>query len=573
MYNFIYLHKTKKQMIQNKLYIFFILILTLFACAKQGYPPGGPVDKRPPYIISTNPKMDTTNVPVNTKIEIIFSEPVEHRSCEESIFITPFPGENIKYKWKRKKLTIQFPDKLVVNRTYIITIGTGTKDRRNNPMKKSYSLAFSTGPELDIAVIDGHIYGEAKVEGTQVWAYDLAENLEPDPSKHFPLYITQAGDDGYYNLSHLAFGMYRLFAVQDRDVNNKYDPEFDLLGVASKDISLTSSQIEAVGLNFQITLRDTTPPMLRTAAAIDQHHIDLRFSEKLLPDSLSNTDNYFIQNEFDTLNIIEAYLDRQNPFLVHLMTDKHIADTTYYVHVKNANDLVGFQLEPDTISVNFKGSGVPDTLKPKFLTMEPPDSANNVPLDPDIHLLFSEIMDKKSIEKSLTIADTLGHIVKGNIEWQNGAHLTFLPEEELNGETLYLIKLPVDSVYDFFGNPLADTLFEKRILTVNPDTLSEISGSIRDADSTAGGKFHLKAVPVKGPPYEIWVEKEGEYVFKDILPGIYTIRVFRDSDSSNNYSYGEAYPYKPAERFYVYPDSIKIRSRWPDEGENIVLPQ
>jgi len=547
-------------------------MIILLACAKQGFPPGGPVDKRPPYIISTKPEKDTTNVALDTEVEILFSEAVEHRSCEESIFITPFPGEGIKYKWKGKKLVIKFPGELAKNRTYIITIGTGTKDRRNNTMKTSYSLAFSTGPELDIADIDGHIYGEAKVEGTQVWAYDLSENAEPDPSVNFPLYITQAGEDGYFNLSHMAYGAYRLFAVQDRDVNNMYDAEYDLLGIASKDITLSLSQPEEAGVNFRIALRDTTPPKLRSASAIDRRHVNLRFSEKLLTDSLSNSDNYKIYNNIDTLEIIKAYHDPQNLFLVHLTTEKQIADTSYFVDVLYARDLVGYRLEPDTVSIKFKSSAVPDTLKPQFITMEPPDSAKNVPVDAKINIFFSEIMDKKSIEKYFTFADTLGDTIKGQITWPTGAQLTFLPDQELIGETLYFIKLPVDSVYDYFGNSLADTLFEKRLLTVNPDTLSEISGSINDADSSATGKFYLQAVPVKGSPKDIRVEKEGEYVFKDLLPGIYTINVFRDEDDNDQYSFGEAYPYQPSERFYVYPDSIKIRSRWPNEGENIVLP-
>ena len=557
----------------RKIYKILIPMIILLACAKQGFPPGGPVDKRPPYIISTKPEKDTTNVALDTDIEILFSEAVEHQSCEESIFITPFPGEGIKYKWKGEKLIIKFPGKLAENRTYIITVGTGTKDRRNNTMKTSYSLAFSTGPELDIADIDGHIYGESKVEGTQVWAYDLSENAAPDPSVNFPLYITQAGEDGYYNLSHMAYGTYRLFAVQDRDVNNIYDAEYDLLGVASKDISLSLSQPEEVGVNFRIALRDTTPPMLRSASAVDRRHVNLRFSEKLLPDSLSNADNYIIYNNIDTLEILNVYHDAQNLFLVHLTTEKQIADTSYFVDVLYARDLVGYQLAPDTVAIKFKSSAVPDTLKPQFITMQPPDSAKNVPLDAKVDIIFSEIMDKESIEKYFTFADTLGDTVTGQINWPTGAHLTFLPDQELTGETLYFITLPVDSVYDYFGNSLADTLFEKRLLTVNPDTLSEISGSINDADSTATGKFYLQAVPVKGSPKEIRVEKEGQYVFKGLLPGIYTINVFRDEDDNDQYSLGEAYPYQPSERFYVFPDSIKIRSRWPDEGENISLPQ
>ncbi len=547
--------------------------ILLITCAKQGYPPGGPVDKRPPYIVSTIPATDSTNVSVDTKIELVFSELVDHNTCEEAIFITPFPGEKIKYKWKGKKLKIEFNEPLALNRTYIITIGTGTKDRRNNAMKASHTLAFSTGAVLDIALVKGFVYSDSPVQGTQIWAYDLKETPDPNPAQNFPLYITQVGSDGDYELSHLAWGNYRLLAVNDRDMNNHYDAEYDLLGVAARDLFLTPENSTEANVNFKIALRDTTAPELRTASALDQHHVELRFSEKMAPDSLERPANYVLCTHSDTLAIIDAFHNILNPSLVYLTTEKQLADSLYFVFVHYGQDLTGHRLAADTLHIAFKGSARPDTLGPAFMTMLPADSAVNILTNTRLDMFFTETLDKKSVEKFFSLQDTVGNTVKGAFTWHNGAHFTFIPQDPLAVETLYLAQFPVDSLVDHFGNQYADTLFVKRFTTVNPDTLSELSGSVSDADSAGTGAFYLQAIAEKGINYEKWIKGEGEYLFKGILPGLYKIIIFRDDDGNKAYSYGEAWPYKPADRIYMYPDSITVRSRWANEGNDLVFPR
>ncbi len=552
---------------------FAVVSILLFSCAKQGFPPGGPVDRRPPFILRTSPRNDSTNVARDTKVEIYFNEAVDKRSCEESLFITPFPGENVKYKWRGKRLRIEFADSLLKNRTYVITIGAGTKDIRNNAMKESFSLAFSTGSELDMGKIEGTVFGDGKVGGTQVWAYDLAEKQQPDPSQQPPIYITQAGEDGRFSLSHLANSTYRLFAVLDRDANNLYDVEYDLLGVTSKDVALSAASPIISEVNFVISLRDTTRPELEEAAAPDNRHVLLRFSEPMSPQALNQVDNFSIQSQNDSLRIIASFPDERNSAYVHLTTETQTAETQYRATVKKTFDLSGLVINPDSSSAAFQGSAVPDSTKPRFLFMIPKDSTQFVPLKSNIEIVFSESMDTLSVERHLVVADTLGDTISGNIKWQTEAHLNFQPQKELKGETLYFITLPVDSIFDLSGNALKDTLFEKRFTTVNPDTLSEISGFISDVDSTARGAFHIKARSDKGHEYQVWVEKEGGYHFLNILPGIYTLELFRDTDSNHKYSLGEAFPFIPAERFYLYPDSISVRSRWPNEGNDIVLPK
>ena len=75
----------------------------------------------------------------------------------------------------------------------------------------------------------------------------------------------------------------------------------------------------------------------------------------------------------------------------------------------------------------------------------------------------------------------------------------------------------------------------------------------------------------KGEKKQIILDKPGPYQFEKLFPGLYLIYGFRDRDGNGEYSYGKVIPYQPAERFFFFPDTIKTRSRWPNEGNDITL--
>lgn len=554
----------------SSLCIFFIILAN---CAKQGFPPGGPVDRFPVEIKKTVPATDATNVPLNTPIQIEFNEAVDRRSCEESIFITPLPPENVKYKWRRKRINIIFPDGLIQNRTYVITIGTGTKDRRNNPLQSSFSLAFSTGPYLDNGRISGRVHGDGSMEGTQIWAYDLKDTPDPNPAVTPPLYVTQASADGAFTLNYLATGRYRVFAVRDRDVNNLYNAEWDALGVSPGDVALADSARQTDQIFIRVAVRDTTMPFLSAAAAPDKNHVDLRFSESMDSTHINNKNNYIIMSDINTPDVISAYQDERNAAIVRLITGSQLADSVYTVRVLQGDDLWAHPLDPQKKEITFVGAGIADTTKPQLVTMIPPDSSRDALLAAAVELVFSEGMDLTSIENHFRLSDSLKNPVTGIFGWPNSAHVIFTPDSTLKGEMMYKVALPVDSVFDYSGNRFDDTLFVKHFETLNPDTLTSIAGYLSDADTSASGAFNMKAIDASGTLYEIRLPGPGPYRFQDIMPGRYTIEIYRDEDDNRRYSYGEAFPFMPAERFYVYPDTIQVRSRWADEEDDILFPK
>jgi hypothetical protein len=72
--------------------------------------------------------------------------------------------------------------------------------------------------------------------------------------------------------------------------------------------------------------------------------------------------------------------------------------------------------------------------------------------------------------------------------------------------------------------------------------------------------------------YETEIESPGPYILSYMLPGDYFLQAFRDKDGNGRYTYGNVKPYMPAERFVQLPDTIRTRSRWPNEGNDLRLP-
>ncbi|MBT4155738.1 MAG: hypothetical protein HOE56_08955 [Candidatus Marinimicrobia bacterium] len=60
----------------------------------------------------------------------------------------------------------------------------------------------------------------------------------------------------------------------------------------------------------------------------------------------------------------------------------------------------------------------------------------------------------------------------------------------------------------------------------------------------------------------------------NLLPdGNYTLLFFQDKDETGRYSHGKIQPYEPSEWFYEYPDTVKIRTNWDLELNQINLEQ
>ncbi len=558
-------------------FLLTVLILTLSYCASQRRPSGGPVDKEPPEIIGVYPAPNSTNVGLDEKIIIEFSEQIDKKSMTGAIFVSPRQEEDLNYHWKGKKLFIEFSDSLKADLTYVVTIGTDAMDLRRNRMARSFHLAFSTGEKLDQGRISGSVHADNAIEGALIGIYTFIDDNEPNPSTQFPEYITQCNETGEYQFSYIAAGKYRLFALQDKDYDQKYTPGFDGVGIPTTDVTLTEEFPSVMDINFKLTVEDTILVALRGVIEIDRHHLDVRFDAPVEQITYKPNQNYFTiiteQAERDTLPILNFYQNTEDRSRFHLKTAEQDSSTNYLLLAQNIFDLAGNPLDTAYTTAQFTGNPLPDTLRPQLVFQSIINGAKDVQLNPKIELQFSEALAGSTLENHFNMTDTNKTEIQGALLWQNPADVIFSPENELASLMSYTIFIPVDSVFDEFGNSLSDTSIQFTFTTLNKDTLSSMSGTIIDKKQDSGGRFFLTATHTtnKNIYYNTVVDSAGPYLFRAIFPGIYTIYCFNDEDNNGEYTHGSVIPFQPAERFLFYPDSIKIRSRWPNEGNDLIF--
>ena len=207
--------------------LIFIPLMLPSSCANTTTPPtGGPKDTIPPVIKGISPLPGSVNVPTHkTKLEFKFNEYVVVKDLN-SIYLSPPLEKAPKYKMKGKTLVVYFESDLEPNTTYTLDLTGAVADNNEGNMFPGYTLVFSTGPQIDSMLLTGIVQDcntLKPVKGATVMLYknhaDSAVFLER------PVASSKTDDWGFFCIRNIQDTVYRIYAVQDANNNNKYDPD------------------------------------------------------------------------------------------------------------------------------------------------------------------------------------------------------------------------------------------------------------------------------------------------------------------------------------------------------------
>jgi hypothetical protein len=546
-----------------------ILCILGMGCAGIVPPAGGPPDTIPPTIVSTYPVQYSTRV--ETKIITLeFSEYVDRNSVQDAIFISPYVG-SLEYSWSGTEVNIILSDSLRAHTTYVVTIGTDVIDINNqNRMAQSYSLAFSTGDSIDHGIVAGKIF-DAKPEGILIYAYRL-EGLISDtlnPAHTPPDFITQSGKGGYFSLQNIPDGPYRLIAVRDEFRNFLYDAGTDEYGIPFKDIRLDPQHRLVGDIFLRMTKEDTSRITLMFAQAKDNRHVMLRFNKPIRHSDIV-TDAFSVIDSLsgDSVNVRDWFVQPHQFSSLHLVTDTLRPGVTYNIGVSALAGEDGDSLSIPQRNIFFEAPTARDTLKPRIQHFAPADSARDIPFSQFVEIQFDDAVRRDILEKGFTLLDSTGAFVQGTFQWPNGATIRYQPLRILRGAEWYTAVLRGRCVIDYSGNVMRDSLARRRFRIVDPAQLSSISGRVIDS-TTGNGDIVVVASVVGGPApltYTAVAGATGTFSIPELPEGKYFLQTFRDREGKRMYSYGKPFPFQEAARFGVYPDTVKLRARWPIEG-------
>ncbi len=533
-----------------------IVYLFAVSCANQIPPSGGPPDTVPPKIIEIIPNDQTINYK-ETTIEITFSEYVNKRSVQESIFISPNIDGMIEYDWSGKTLEIELPDSLRENTTYTITIGTDVQDINNsNNMAQSFTFAFSTGNKIDRGTISGSVF-DKKPSGVMIYAYKIVSDTL-NPTKQKPDYITQAGINGEFNLSGLSDGLYRVFAVRDEFKDFIYDPTQDMFGAPYAEINLGVGDSLFTGMNYRLQIEDTSKPRVFGLTMTDARHILVEFSEPVDSTKITN-ENFFVYDSTNNTESEVAYFfkgkTKSKNYLIAL-ADTLQPSEQWYLISKNIPDHFGNLMDYE--STSFVRNTKPDTLNNELFNMMGKYPGGKIDFNNGVLTLkFLDGFNHSKLQDMMEVLNPKEVNVPYKIQSVDDAEVKLI-FSELDPDKEYEVQIDQKALEDVAGN-FADTVLSRKFSTISKLDFTGLSGEVVDADNL---NVVVTITNLNNP--EIKYTYTGtSFNFERVYPGQYQLSAFDDRNKNNKYDKGGIYPYEPAERFVFYPDTLELKARWP----------
>ena len=191
-----------------------VLLLALGACARQGYPSGGPRDSEPPKVMGSKPLNETRNFKA-TQFFIEFNEFVVLKNATENVLVSPPMAQKPDYSVKGKGVLVQLHDSLRPNTTYLFQFKEAIADFTEGNLLPSYEYVFSTGADMDTLMLAGQVRdarsGKPWSEVLTVTAYRDADTA--------PSFVTRTDKQGNFAFHYIPSGSYRIVALSDKNRN------------------------------------------------------------------------------------------------------------------------------------------------------------------------------------------------------------------------------------------------------------------------------------------------------------------------------------------------------------------
>ncbi len=538
-------------------------------------PPGGPVDRTPPEVLSVSPKSGSVDVPLDSRVVVKFSEGIDPATVEDALFISPEPEEPPKIKVKNDEVEIIPRENFKADRTYIITLGTATKDAHNVNLAQSVTIAFSTGATIDSGSVAGVVYKDGKTAaGISIALFGRDPGSATIPIDSIvPDYQTQSGEGGVYRLDFLPPDSFFLVAYDDKNKNRRVDFGREMIGLPFVMARSTSADPRQAGVDMRLHASDTSHVGFRTVSMNSDGLLKIRLS---LPLDRAQIDALFatmaLKPHGDSLTLVD--IDQYIPLTDYpssdflALTAPLTADSTYDLSfdLKSLYPTIDDSLR--IIAYGFKANSDEDKTSPALLTFAPPAEAANVSPDSQFVLRFSEPIEVTTSDPWVWLTTAANDSLPIPMAAQDKFEYAGRPTAGLQYGQKYGWFILGSLVEDRAGNLLSDSVVSNTFSTIGRDTLGSMSGAIKlQHDEDAVYPIMLTFNPARdGVRAGMRVAPGVDSFQVELLPGNYTISAFIDRNDNGVYDYGSLRPYRLAEPFRAQSDTIRVRTRFESSG-------
>ncbi|MCD6097512.1 Ig-like domain-containing protein [bacterium] len=388
--------------------ILVLLLLLSASCAKRGLPTGGPEDKTPPTLTLSLPENGETNIPVDARFTLTFSEPVKPTSAERAIFLSP-PSGKLTTICRGKQVSITHPP-IDKGKTYSLIITDRLADMHGNHLQGNIIITFSTGKTIDTIDVHGRVLAPGRYS---ILAYRGGKS---DIFNRLPDYFSITDTTGSFKMCGLPDRDFVFIALEDKNSNLRLDN--------GEKVGFFDGE-KRCPLNFAPTEPDTTPPKITKAFLYTKKTVALVFSEPVLTGEGFTLKDAYQRLSLDTLFVpIDSIPDHIPP-------------------LEGIFDLAGNTLAAETVLV-WKETVIEDSI-PAFVVAVIPEPKKRITV-PDTS--FTIIFSKPTETPDISILCDSTNRIKGTVKRISSNRFLFKANSPL--PTLSTCKLLVaDTSFSF----------------------------------------------------------------------------------------------------------------------------
>lgn len=518
------------------------ILLSILGCARISSPTGGPEDKDPPILITSNPSDGQTQYNQKT-VTLVFNEAVTTKSIENNLIITPSIGGNFKTKIKRNTVQLLFDSAWRANTTYSFNFGNTIVDLNEGNIPENLYLSFSTGETIDSLSISGKItnlYTSEPVKQALVSLYPASDTL--NITSGAALYLTKTDTAGNYKFQNLPSGNFLVYAAVDKNNNSKADTEKELYGFLMDTVNLTENIAQQ---SFSLQRLNVLPLAIKTNRHFGKYY-DITFNKPItsyeLESDIPLSHHLYSPDKIRIYNTMETYGDSTNLVI-------------------NANDSIDSRLK-QIVKLYFNESNLEGDKLTHDIYPSSPYISNifnlKVAFNKPIVAYNSEkvILQKDSLNQ-FSIPDSLmtWNTSKTEISWTLNASNYIEPGEQLQAifEKGAFVSVEADT----------SSLIQKAFQVAK----SEDSGLIQGTITTDAPHFIIQLLNNQGNVIrELYNIKN--YTFNNLDAGNYKVRMIIDTNNNKRHDVGNILTRTPSESIIFYTDpiskskTISVKKNW-----------
>ncbi|MGQ8337318.1 Ig-like domain-containing protein [Sunxiuqinia sp. A32] len=581
--------------------IFPIIILSWLAyvifttsCANPGMPVGGDKDTIPPVLVETRPEINQRAYD-GQAVSLTFDEFIIPDGLSEVLVVSPPIEKRPLIRTKSKTLIVDLGDKLKENTTYSLDFKNSIVDNNEKNPIKDFRFAFSTGEDFDGLMIGGYVKQADNlepIEGALVLLHSL-DSLSAFTDS-IPDYIAKTDEEGFYIISNVAEGAYRLYALMDADNSLNFNQP-------TEQIAFYDTLVVPHDWNLAVIEPDSTKGIEKRVRELPNPHFLMMYEEdyfyQYLDDSKRDRANlchfYFSESLSDTfkLELIEPQMDTDWSYfefnssrdsLQLWITDTIVSQTDtlrFRLDYTVKDTLDQFVYQVDTLELVYKEAEKKIKKKKKEEDEKPKTEfiRFNIALKDGFDVYKKILLEAPEPLKLFDYGkvhlfqrvDTIDSELEFDLVQDSLFLRKYYIEYPWEYETDYRLEIDSAAIKNFAGNP--NDAFSRPFKTQKEGFYAKIILTL----TNVRGKSMVELLENNDKEevlQRISIDEDAEIEFPFLEPDKYRIRMFVDKNANGKWDKGKIEAGLMPEQVIYFPKILKLRSNF-EVRESWALPQ